>query len=122
MLRVGQKKDFLTIVDNLGGGIYLCQCDCGETIKITGRQLKSHKACSCGCAKRKGSVAYAIQVKENIAYRENTILDIADRLEKGLPLFRTDNIEPKTLSAEELKRMQAEFEEYKRNKKGGDLK
>lgn len=121
MIRVGQKKDFLTIVDNLGKGMYLCQCDCGEAITITSRQLSTHKGCSCGCAKRKGSVAYAIHVKEIIAYRENIVLNIQSRLEKGLPLFAVDDTEPQSLSDEELERMQAEFEEYKKHR-GGDLK
>lgn len=45
----------LTAIEHLGGGRWLCQCDCGNTHVVRGSHLGGNKVNSCGCLKSERS-------------------------------------------------------------------
>lgn len=50
---IGQKYEHLTVLEykgvgNSGHRMFLCQCDCGNQIIVSGTRLKNHKLKSCG--------------------------------------------------------------------------
>ena len=52
--RRGHRFGRLRVVRQVGtvkkrGRVYLCQCDCGKTINVQGRHLRSGESKSCGC-------------------------------------------------------------------------
>jgi hypothetical protein len=53
----GERFGRLRIIRQVGvlkkrGRVYLCRCDCGKTIKVQGRHLRSRETQSCGCLYR----------------------------------------------------------------------
>lgn len=53
---IGQRFGKLTVIEKLNGGIHLCQCDCGNKIKVMTYNLKNGNTQSCGCLKSKGEL------------------------------------------------------------------
>lgn len=51
----GQKFGILTPIEYKKGGMWLCQCDCGQQIIVDTRNLNSGHTKSCGCLKKDGS-------------------------------------------------------------------
>lgn len=49
----GKKFGLLTVNNYLGNSRWLCSCECGNTIKVDGRNLKNGKTQSCGCKRQK---------------------------------------------------------------------
>lgn len=54
---VGNKYGFLTVLerdgsDSQGKAVWLCQCDCGKLVQVTGVSLRNGKTKSCGCYQR----------------------------------------------------------------------
>jgi len=43
--------------DRHGSAMWLCECECGETKAVTGRNLRSGATGSCGCLQREASAA-----------------------------------------------------------------
>lgn len=57
-VKVGKKFGHLTVVEAVGktrgGGIaWLCQCDCGNTVKLNSTEIAHARRTSCGCAATK---------------------------------------------------------------------
>lgn len=50
-----KQLQFLNKTDNGMGTLWLCKCDCGNEIQVTGRILKHYKR-HCGCVKRTSSL------------------------------------------------------------------
>ena len=52
---VGQKFNHLTVLEDIGGGKVICQCDCKDKIILEcyKKNVKSGRHTSCGCASRK---------------------------------------------------------------------
>lgn len=48
----GQKFGRLTALQHLPGSWYICQCDCGNRVKVKTYSLKSGATRSCGCLRR----------------------------------------------------------------------
>lgn len=45
----GQKFERLTAVKLIGKGFWECQCDCGKTVRVRGKDLRTGNTKSCGC-------------------------------------------------------------------------
>lgn len=55
---VGQKFNHLTVLEDIGGGKVICQCDCKDKtiLECYKKNVKSGRHTSCGCASRKKNV------------------------------------------------------------------
>ena len=56
----GKKFGMLTVLEGLderenGYRVWLCRCDCGNTVKVNTKQLTRGTAISCGCVQKKGA-------------------------------------------------------------------
>ena len=65
----GQKFARLTVIERNGSdkyknAVWLCKCDCGNTVSVTGRSLRNGNTKSCGC--------YNIEVATNRIVSMNT--------------------------------------------------
>lgn len=79
---VGKKFGRLTVIKDTGerpsrNVVYECQCDCGNTKKVYGSNLKSGKSKSCGCLKGAakdlvGQTFGKLKVIKELAERKNT--------------------------------------------------
>lgn len=49
----GRRFGRLVVLEYVGNGKRLCQCDCGETVEVEGSALKTGRIASCGCSRRK---------------------------------------------------------------------
>lgn len=85
-LQINQKIGKLTIIKDLGFnkvGVkqrsnYLCKCDCGNTIILTGNVLQQENTISCGCLRSKGEMKITQLLQEyNIPFtKEQIFLDL----------------------------------------------
>ena len=59
---INQKFNHLTVLEDLGGGKVLCQCDCENktVLECYKKNVKSGRQKSCGCASRKKGVEYIV--------------------------------------------------------------
>lgn len=71
-----------TILKYLGGGFYVCKCDCGTERKVNVSSLRLGKTRSCGCAKEypKGLAARnsVLRMYRRGAKKRNLIWNISD--------------------------------------------
>lgn len=49
---VGSRFGKLTVIQDLGKGMVLCQCDCGNTTSVTKHRLLNELIKSCGCSRK----------------------------------------------------------------------
>lgn len=55
-LKIGQKCNMLTVIDNVGyDGKALCVCECGKEKRISSHSIKYQRVISCGCHNREQS-------------------------------------------------------------------
>lgn len=81
-----------TTINKHGKVLWLCNCDCGNTIEISGSSLKSGNSSSCGCSKFKGcdnlSMTY-YYILQNGALKRN--LEFSVSIEYLSSLFLKQN-------------------------------
>lgn len=75
---VGQKFGKLTVIErdflhpsNNNGAFWKCECECGNKITVSGKNLKQHTCNSCGCLVSQGeNIIKNILQKNNINFKE----------------------------------------------------
>lgn len=53
---IGKRYGKLVVLEKIQGGLHLCQCDCGNKIKVFTYNLNNGNTQSCGCLKSKGEL------------------------------------------------------------------
>jgi hypothetical protein len=76
----GERFGRLRVVRQAGvvkkrGRVYLCRCDCGKTIKVQGRHLRSGETQSCGCFYRHSRSTANFRHGQSRAQHTNPVYD-----------------------------------------------
>lgn len=77
---VGRRFGRLTVIKRSGNngkqGLWLCECDCGNEIKVTTNHLITGNTQSCGCLASKGENQIALFLKEhNISFKQQFVFE-----------------------------------------------
>lgn len=98
---IDNRYDRLTVLqrqetDKFGNALWLCQCDCGNTIITRGSHLRSGRTKSCGCLHREillkihtkplgvSAFNHALSIMKTTAQKRNLVWNLSDEQAKEL--------------------------------------
>ena len=76
---LGNRYGRLVVVKHLGGALWLCKCDCGGELRITGSRLRRLTHGSCGCYKPKRGMRPKIFLEDPETGEMMPIMALADK-------------------------------------------
>jgi 5-methylcytosine-specific restriction endonuclease McrA len=90
----GQRFTRLTVKEFIGGGKWLCVCDCGTEKAFYTQNLKRELSKSCGClnvelVKARG--AAHVSTFDPVAYAKQYAIDNADQIKEQRATYRAEN-------------------------------
>lgn len=85
---VGKHFGLLTVIEELPNNQYKCKCDCGNTIIMSGKEIRREHRLSCGCLKSIGEgVILNILNNNNIQYKQQKIFNTCRNPETNAYLY-----------------------------------